>query len=162
VPLNSVEACRGGFPCDLRVLKEAAHCGVYHGPEGSLVQRIATAINIKPGTLSDQINPNEPDYPQAKNLEAIAILTDSHPVIAQYFARLQGGFFFRVKAGSDVDKATATSVREFGEFLQVLASGELVTPALLAKVRKEGGEAMASIKAAMELVEARAAAAGIK
>lgn len=161
--LNSADACRGGFPCDITGLKEAMSCGAYHGPEGSLVGPIASVIDIKRRTFCDQLNPSEPDWPAAKHLDVIAKFTAAHPVIARHVARLQGGFFYRVPAGAGFDKTTATSVREFGEFLQAIASGtELLTPSKLAQVRKEGAEAMAAIKASMDVIEKRAADAGVK
>lgn len=160
--LNNLDACRGGFPCEISDLKEAAHCGVYHGPEGSLVPLISAALNIKPRTLNDQLNPNEPDAPSAGNLAAIAVMTTGHPVIARYFANLQAGFFYRVPKGPGFDKATAASVREFGEFLQAVANdGELLTPSKLRRIRKEGSDALAAIKASIEHVEQLAAAAGV-
>ena len=162
--LNSAEACRGGYPCDLTDLKEAAHCGTYHGPDGSQVKRIAAAIGIQPRTLSDQLNPNEPDQPTVKTLEAIAAFTASHPTITRYFGALQGGLLvYRVPQGTAFDTTTASSVREFGEFLQAVATkGNVLTPSTVRRIRKEGEDALRAIKAALEHIEQLAKAAGAK
>jgi hypothetical protein len=153
--LNGPSACRNGHPCETVGLKETLHCGIAHMPGGSLIEPIATHLDIKPNTLRDYVNPNEPDWPHAKHLDAIAVFTKDHPVIARHYATLQGGFFYKVPA-TTFDQATATSVREFGEFLQSLGSGPL-TPPILERIKKEGREAMAAIQAVISGAELRAA-----
>ncbi len=153
--LNSPKTCMAGQSCETVGLKEAISCGAQHDPDkGTQVEVIAATLDIKAGTLRDGINPNEPDWLSMKHLDTVAICTANHPVIARHFAKLQGGFFYKV-AGSNFDQSTATSVREFGEFLQSLVSGP-VTPANLERIRKEGTDAMAAIKAAMDSAELRA------
>lgn len=155
--LNSPGACRGGHPCEPVGLKETLHCAISHMPGGSLVEPIAAHFEIKPNTLRDYINPNEPDWPHPKHLDLVAVLTKDHPVIAQHFAALQGGFFYKLPA-TTFDQATATSVKEFGEFLQSLGAGP-ITPQILERIRKEGTEAMASIQAVISGAELRAGVA---
>jgi hypothetical protein len=154
--LNSPKVCTSGQHCETVGLKEAISCGAEHDPvKGTQVAVIAATLDIKPGTLRDGINPNEPDWLSMRHLDTVAICTASHPVIAKHFAKLQGGFFYTV-TGSNFDQTTATSVREFGEFLQSLVNGAM-TPANLERIRKEGTEAMAAIKAAIDSAELRAA-----
>ncbi|MDP2320717.1 MAG: hypothetical protein Q8O42_15420 [Acidobacteriota bacterium] len=160
--LNSPSACRNGHPCQPVGLKESVSCAVYHGPEGSLVDPIATALDLKPGTLRDAINPNEPDWIASKHLDAIARFTAGHPAMAQHFSGLQRGFFYRVDIiGSEHDgltAKTAKSVVEFGEFLQALGAGP-ITPEQLVRLRKEGMEAQAAIQAVVVSAERRLAGA---
>lgn len=158
--LNSPSACKHGHPCDVAGIKEAATCALQHDPErGSQVELVASMLDIKPGTLRDAVNPHEPDWLSMRHFDTVTIATANHPVIARHVAKLQGGFFYKVGAGT-FDQKTATSVKEFGEFLQALTQGP-ITPSVLERVRKEGTEALASIKALMDYAELRAKTEGV-
>jgi len=160
--MNSPKICIGGEHCEPAGLKEAMSCALQHDPErGSRIEVVAAILDIKPGTLRDGINPNEPDWLAPKHYDTVAICTADHPVIAKHFAHRQGGFFYKVSGSSSFDQTTATSVREFGEFLQSLVNGP-VTPAHLDRITKEGTEAMAAIKAAIDSAVLRAAVAVAK
>ena len=153
--LNSPSACKSGHPCDVNGIKEAASCALQHDPDkGSQVEHVAAILDIKPGTLRDGINPNEPDWLSLKHLDTVAICTASHPVIARHFARLQGGVFYKVD-GRQFDRSVATCVVEFGQFLQSVAVDRPLTKAAIERLEKEGEEAIAAIAKAM--AEAKAA-----
>jgi len=158
--LNSPSACKNGHPCDISGIKEAISCGAQHDPDrGSQVDVIAAALDIKPGTFRDGTNPNEPDWLSLKHLDTVATFTANHPVIARHFAKLQGGFFYKVNPATVSEQATAKTIVEFGEFLQALPAGK-ITPQIAARVEKEGAEAMAMIKAVIDAVTLRAAVEG--
>lgn len=158
--LNSPNACKHGHPCDVAGIKEAATCALQHDPEhGSQVDRVAAILDIKPGTLRDGINPNEPDWLSLKHLDTVAICTASHPVIARHFARLQGGVFYKVDA-RQFDRSVANSVAEFGQFLQSVAVAGPLTKATVDRIEKEGEEAIAAI--AKAIAEAKAAKVDVR
>lgn len=160
--LNSPNACKSGHACDVNGIKEAATCGLQHDPiNGSLVERAAALCDIKPGTLRDGLNPNEPDWLSLKHLDTIAVVSADHPVIARHFAKLQGGVFFKVD-GRQFDQSTANSVVEFGQFLQSVAPGSHMTADVIKRIEKEGEEAIASIAKVIADAKSRALGGGVK
>lgn len=154
--LNSPSACKSGHPCDVNGIKEAASCALQHDPErGSQIEHVAAILDIKPGTLRDGINPNEPDWLSLKHLDTVAIATASHPVIARHFAKLQGGVFYKVD-GRQFARSIANVVSEFGQFLESVATDGPLTQAQIDRLDKEGDEAIAAIAKVMAEAKTRA------
>lgn len=100
--LNTRKACRSGHRCEPQG-KEHFHCAIGHSEAG--FDGVAEELQVSPSTLRDACNTNEPDWLSARHLEKVLVLTADHPVLANWFARLQGGLFIAPRVPATPDEA---------------------------------------------------------
>ena len=149
--LFPAKVCTPANRCPVASLKEAAHCSLHNDDAHRSIEFFAEQAGVRPSTLNDQINPDQPnDNISFRRLPAL-IRNLTNFALLDYLEKLAGRVAFTLPTGkASEDRAQAKAVREFGQYLErasIAGEDGEYTVEEVAHVEQEAHDAIAAIVA---------------
>lgn len=122
--------------------------------EGAIPPKaIAEESGIRYGYLMRAADPNEDDVQFQARWIAPVTNAAKNDILIKTIAEQCGGAFYRLAGPGKMDQATATSLKEFAEYLSAIAdatSDRVVTPAEYYRAKAQAHDAISAILSGVE------------